>query len=133
MPPSPTCWPCPCGRAPIFVTNNVMTVGALVAIAEAGLEVPKDISIVAIDDMEWYPIAHPPITAVFEPAREMGRRAAERLLLRMRRPRQPRVAHILVETEFRVRQSAGRPSSERGGIDRDRREHLDPRDGEIGR
>jgi LacI family transcriptional regulator len=96
----------------IFVTNNVMTIGALVAIAEAGLKVPEDISIVAIDDMEWYPIAHPPITAVFEPAREMGRRAAERLLLRMRRPRQPRVAHILVDTEFRVRQSAGRPSSE---------------------
>jgi LacI family transcriptional regulator len=94
----------------IFVTNNVMTVGALVAIAESGMEVPGEVSIIAIDDMEWYPIAHPPITAVYEPAREMGRRAAERLLLRLRRQRQPRVAHIRVETEFRIRESVGPPS-----------------------
>ena len=91
----------------IFVTNNVMTVGALVAIAEAGLEVPRDISIVGIDDMEWFPIAKPAITAVYEPAAQMGRRAAERLLLRLRRQRQPRTEHIRVETEFRVRQSVG--------------------------
>jgi LacI family transcriptional regulator len=95
----------------IFVTNNVMTIGALVAIADAGLEVPADVSIVGIDDMEWYPIAHPPITAVFESAREMGRLAAERLLLRLRRQQQPRVVHIRMDTEFRVRQSAGPPPS----------------------
>lgn len=93
----------------IFVTNNMMTIGALVAIADAGLEVPGDVSIVGFDDMEWYPIAQPPITAVFEPAREMGRRAAERLLLRLRRQRQPRVAHVRMATELRVRQSAGPP------------------------
>lgn len=91
----------------LFVTNNVMTVGALVAIAEAGLDVPRDISIVGIDDMEWFPIARPAITAVYEPAEQMGRMAAERLLLRLRRQRQPRAEHFLVETEFRVRQSVG--------------------------
>jgi DNA-binding LacI/PurR family transcriptional regulator len=91
----------------LFVTNNVMTVGALVAIAEAGLEVPRDISIVGIDDMEWFPIARPAITAVYEPAEQMGRMAAERLLLRLRRQRQPRTEHIRVETEFRIRRSVG--------------------------
>lgn len=93
----------------IFATNNLMTVGALVAIAEAGLDVPADISIVGIDDMEWYPIAKPAITAVNEPAAEIGRRAAERLLLRLRRQRQPGTEHIRVATEFRVRDSAGPP------------------------
>lgn len=93
----------------IFATNNLMTVGALVAIAEAGLDVPADISIVGIDDMEWYPIANPAITAVHESAAEIGRRAAERLLLRLRRQRQPRAEHIRVETEFRIRSSAGPP------------------------
>jgi LacI family transcriptional regulator len=94
----------------IFVTNNLMTVGALVAIAEAGLQVPRDISIVGIDDMEWYPIAQPAISAVYEPAEEMGRRAAERLLLRLRRRRQPRVERIRLETELRVRRSVGPPA-----------------------
>jgi len=97
----------------IFVTNNLMTVGALVSIADAGLEAPRDVSIVGIDDMEWYPIAHPAITAVFEPAREMGRRAAQRLLLRLRRQRQPRPERIRLDTQFRIRRSAGPPPSDR--------------------
>jgi LacI family transcriptional regulator len=97
----------------LFATNNLMTVGALVAIAEAGLEVPTDLSIVGIDDMEWYPIAHPAITAVYESADEMGRLAAERLLLRLRRQRQPRTERIRVQTDFRMRQSVGPPASRR--------------------
>jgi DNA-binding LacI/PurR family transcriptional regulator len=99
----------------IFATNNLMTVGALVAIADAGLDVPGDISIVGIDDMEWYPIANPAITAVYEPATEIGRRAAERLLLRLRRQRQPEVAHLRVATEFRIRNSTGPPRRKRPG------------------
>lgn len=92
-----------------FATNNFMTVGTLVAIAEAGLKVPADVSVVGIDDMEWYPIADPPITAVYESATQMGRLAAERLLLRLRRKRQPPPERIRLETEFRVRDSVGPP------------------------
>jgi DNA-binding LacI/PurR family transcriptional regulator len=97
----------------IFATNNLMTVGTLVAIAEAGLRIPADISVVGIDDMEWYPIANPAITAVYEPAGEIGRQAAERILLRLRRQQQHDVSHILVETEFRLRSSTGPPRLER--------------------
>ena len=104
-----------------FATNNFMTMGTLVAIAEAGLKVPDDVSVVGIDDMEWYPIADPPITAVHESAAQMGQVAAERLLLRLRRKRQPPPARIRLETEFRVRDSVGpppdstvRPSAEQG-------------------
>jgi LacI family transcriptional regulator len=99
----------------IFATNNLMTVGALVAIADAGLRVPEDISIVGIDDMEWYPIASPPITAVYESASEIGRRAAERLLLRLGHRRQPSAEGIRVEAEFRPRGSVGPPPAEGGG------------------
>jgi len=97
----------------LFVTNNLMTVGALVAIADAGLRVPTDISVVGIDDMEWYSIANPGITAVYESATEIGRKAAERLLLRLRRQRQPRVEHLRVEAEFRSRGSVGPPPLDR--------------------
>jgi LacI family transcriptional regulator len=97
----------------IFSTNNLMTVGALVAIADTGLAVPRDISIVGIDDMEWFPIANPAISAVYESAEGIGRKAAERLLLRLRRQRQPRVERIRLKTEFRVRRSAGPPPAGR--------------------
>ncbi len=95
----------------ILATNNLMTVGALVAIAEAGLKVPTDISIVGIDDMEWYPIANPAVTAVYESATQMGRRAAERLLLRSRRERQPAVERVRLPVEFRERESVGPPAA----------------------
>lgn len=99
----------------VLATNNLMTVGALVAIAEAGLAVPADISIVGIDDMEWYTIASPAVTAVHESATEMGRRAAERLLLRARRKRQPGVERLRLPVEFRERDSVGPPPSSRAG------------------
>ncbi len=113
----------------IFATNNLMTVGALVAIADAGLEVPRDISIVGIDDMEWYPIASPAITAVYESATEMGRRAAHRLLLRLRRQRQPRPECITLAVEFRERNSVGPPLSARSRSRRDQREQRKGRHG----
>jgi LacI family transcriptional regulator len=93
----------------IFGTNNLMTMGALVAIAEAGLEIPADISIVGIDDMEWYAIASPAITVVHESATEIGQRAAERVLLRLRRKRQLPPERVLLATEFRRRGSVGPP------------------------
>jgi DNA-binding LacI/PurR family transcriptional regulator len=93
----------------VLATNNLMTVGALVAIADAGLKVPTDISIVGIDDMEWYPIASPAVTAVHESATQMGRHAAERLLLRARRKRQPAIERVRLAVEFRERESVGPP------------------------
>lgn len=94
----------------VFATNNLMTVGTLMAIADAGLKVPDDISVVGIDDMEWYPIAEPAVTAVYESAVDMGRLAAERLLLRVHRRRQPAAERIRLPVEFRVRESAGPPT-----------------------
>lgn len=95
----------------ILATNNLMTVGALVAIADAGLDVPNDLSIVGVSDMEWFPIARPAITAVWQPSEELGRRAAERLLLRLRRKRQPRAERLELDIELRVRHSVAPPPS----------------------
>ena len=43
----------------IFATDDLMTVGTLVAIEEAGLRITADISVVGFDDMEWYPARRP--------------------------------------------------------------------------
>jgi LacI family transcriptional regulator len=93
----------------IFVTNNVMTVGALVAIAECGLSLPRDVSVVGFDDMDWYRIANPPITAIRQPAYEMGRIAAEKLLQNLRRKRQQRPQRFCLEAKLIIRQSTAPP------------------------
>jgi LacI family transcriptional regulator len=97
----------------LFVTNNLMTIGALRAIAELGLLVPDDLSLVGFDDMDWYPVANPPITAVAQPAYEIGAQAARRLLLRIRSRRQLKPEKILLPTELIVRASTA-PPRERG-------------------
>lgn len=98
----------------LFVTNNLMTLGALRAIAQLGLSVPGDISLVGFDDMDWYPVANPPVTAVAQPAYEIGARAAQRLLLRIRSRRRLKPEKILLPTELIVRASTAPPPSARG-------------------
>ncbi len=97
----------------LFVTNNLMTLGALRAIAQLGLSVPEDLSLVGFDDMEWYPVANPPITAVAQPAYEIGARAAQRLLLRIRSKRRLKPENILLPTELIVRASTAPPPARR--------------------
>ncbi|GAA0993891.1 LacI family DNA-binding transcriptional regulator [Acrocarpospora macrocephala] len=64
----------------VFCFNNLITVGALKAIRAAGLKIPTDISVLAFDDMTLFPLVEPPITAIAQPAYEMGREAADLLL-----------------------------------------------------
>ena len=67
----------------LVIANNQMTLGAMLAAKEAGLVIPKDISLVGFDDPEWAPLADPPLTALAQPTYEMGVRAAELLLDRI--------------------------------------------------
>lgn len=70
----------------VFVANNLMTLGALRAIHGRGLRIPLDIAVVSFDDMPWSGSLEPPLTAVAQPAYEMGATAGRLLLERMRTP-----------------------------------------------
>lgn len=63
----------------LFVNNNLLCLGALLALRELKLECPKDISIVSFDEHPWAAVSEPPLTVVRQPAREVGRQAARRL------------------------------------------------------
>ena len=68
----------------IFAANDDMAAGAICAICERGLSVPRDISVCGFDDT---PIAHqvyPALTTVRQPTREMGRLAAVELIKEIR-------------------------------------------------
>jgi LacI family transcriptional regulator len=67
----------------IFATNNLMAEDAIAEIQRRGLSIPRDISLVAFDDVPWMSIVQPGITAVAQPTGEIGRRAADLLLERM--------------------------------------------------
>lgn len=67
----------------LFVANNLMTIGALLGLKEAGVRIPQDMAIIGFDDMEWAPILTPPLTAVAQPGYALGATAAELLMGRL--------------------------------------------------
>jgi LacI family transcriptional regulator, galactose operon repressor len=93
----------------VFITNNLMTLGALQAIHERGLSIPDDIGIISFDDMSWATSLQPPLTAVAQPTYELGAAAAELLLARMREPDRP-VRRVVLNTELMIRSSCGKKS-----------------------
>jgi LacI family transcriptional regulator len=76
----------------IFAVNNLMAIGALRAIAAAGLSCPGDIAVACFDDFEWAEVCEPRITTVAQPTEEIGRAAVSLLFERIRgtAPKAPR-------------------------------------------
>ncbi|RTL12837.1 MAG: LacI family transcriptional regulator [Neisseriaceae bacterium] len=63
----------------VFCANDEMAFGALKAINEAGLNVPKDIAIIGFNDSEMCQFTTPALTTVRKPIEEMARLGAEAL------------------------------------------------------
>lgn len=94
----------------VFVANNLMTLGALEAIAEAGLSVPTDIAVVGFDDMSWAPLLRPSLTTVAQPTYDLGAETARMLLGRINGFTGP-ARELMLAPSLRVRAS----SAPRGG------------------
>lgn len=90
----------------LFVANNLMTIGALNAIHEAGHNIPEDVAVIGFDDLIWAVSLNPPLTTVAQPAFEIGERAAEMLLERIADPVLPERT-VVLETQLMVRASCG--------------------------
>jgi len=90
----------------LVVANNLMVVGALRAIRRAGLAIPRDIAIVAIDDPPWAELIDPPLTVVAQPVRKMAETAIALLLERIEQPGVEPVT-VVMPLELRIRASCG--------------------------
>ncbi|TNM67077.1 LacI family DNA-binding transcriptional regulator [Streptomyces sp. NP160] len=64
----------------VFVASDLMALGLLRAVHEAGVSVPRDLSVVGFDDNEFAPQVFPPLTTVRQSFSTVGRRCMEILL-----------------------------------------------------
>ena len=96
------------GASGLIVANNLMAVGALKSVKDAGLRVPADVSVVAIDDPPWAELTDPPLTTLAQPAREMAVAAADLLVGRLE-GRRSRPKRLVFSFELRHRGSCCRP------------------------
>src|SRR5664279_1374563 len=64
----------------LFAYNDLSAIGAIRAIQEEGLHIPRDISVIGFDDIPWAAFHTPSLTTVKQPLETMGRIAAETLI-----------------------------------------------------
>jgi LacI family transcriptional regulator len=88
----------------IFASNDLEAFGAMEAIRERGLEIPKDISIMGFDSIPQSLIVYPKLTTVQQPLEQMGRMAARLLLEQIENPERP-PRRITLATQLIVRDS----------------------------
>ena len=101
----------------IFAFNDVTAIGAISALRESGLRVPRDISVLGFDDITAASMHHPPLTTIHQPLRSMGQVAASTLLSLIRNEiPPPRPEAITVYPKIVIRKSTGNalPLSEIG-------------------
>jgi len=90
----------------VFAANDQLALGLLRAFAEAGLRVPRDISVVGYDDVEGSAYFFPPLTTVAPDFVALGRRCLEQMVAAMAgEPPQP----ALVGASLTVRASTAPP------------------------
>jgi LacI family transcriptional regulator len=90
----------------IFAASDEVAIGALSALGEAGLNVPHDMALVSIDDIELARYIHPALTTVRIPQTNMGIHAV-RTLLNNATQNSDQPVSLLLPTELIVRQSCG--------------------------
>jgi LacI family transcriptional regulator len=95
----------------IFTAGDLIALGALQAIKEAGLKIPKDISILTFDDPMYTNYLSPPMTAVAQPIDQMGEIAVKLIVNRINgsftAPRK-----ILLDPQLIVRESVSNYTSQ---------------------
>jgi LacI family transcriptional regulator len=91
----------------VFAANDMMAIGCLFALTEAGLRVPVDVAVTGFDDIPLARFVSPPLTTVRVDIASMGRRALERLLEGIAEPRERARSTETLPVELVVRASCG--------------------------
>jgi DNA-binding LacI/PurR family transcriptional regulator len=90
----------------VFAVNDPSAFGAMDAIEDHGLSVPDDIAIVGFSDDIRAGLMAPSLTTVRQPAYQIGKIAADKLIRLIENENEP-VENIEVKTELVIRESCG--------------------------
>lgn len=67
----------------IFAANDLMAMGAMMALRQAGLRVPEDVAVLGFDDISAAKLVYPALSSVAQNQQALGRRAAEMVFERL--------------------------------------------------
>ena len=88
----------------IFCGSDLIAMGAMLALEAKGIQVPRDISIVGIDDIPFASLTRPPLTTIGVPREQLGVTAFQALDKMLKLKRRKGVEYV-IETELVIRNS----------------------------
>jgi LacI family transcriptional regulator len=91
----------------VVCVSDRVAVGALDAIAERGLRVPQDVSVVGFNDLPVASYVHPKLTTIRVPFTKIGEMAAQLLIRQIAERAKPVPERVLFPPELIVRASSG--------------------------
>lgn len=68
----------------VYVTNYEMTLGAVMALNEKNIEIPKEVSFIGFDNIQLAKVIKPSLSVVVQPMQQIGETAATLLLKRLK-------------------------------------------------
>jgi DNA-binding LacI/PurR family transcriptional regulator len=89
----------------VFAASDLMAVGAMRVLREAGRRIPDDVAVVGFEDSAIARQTDPPLTTVYQPVEAMGREMA-RLLVDLIKGGDAERAGVVLETHLVLRASA---------------------------
>lgn len=89
----------------IFTINNQFGIAAIQVIRRLGRRIPEDVALIVFDDLDVFAITSPAISAVAQPAYEIGQRAMQLLLARVSDVNETPTQVVTLPTELVVRGS----------------------------
>ena len=103
-------WALPTRPTAVVCSNDMTALGELRAAYMGGLHVPRDISVVGLDDIDFAEFTLPPLTSIRLSRVDLAKAAFEALRLQAEEPGNPRMQReFLVSTSLVVRGSTGKP------------------------
>ncbi|MFD1773811.1 LacI family DNA-binding transcriptional regulator [Paenibacillus rhizophilus] len=90
----------------LIAGNDLVLLEALAFVKERNLRVPEDLALVAFDNIPFAHLLTPTLTTINQPSLEMGRKAAERIISRIRSEEDLAPEEYVFKCELAVRQSS---------------------------
>jgi LacI family transcriptional regulator len=90
----------------IIASDSVIGLEVFRAVRDLGIAVPDELSLVTFHNADWTGVTTPPVAVIDQPVYELGRKAAE-LVIRRLRDRNASAGHVVLATRLLPRGSVG--------------------------
>jgi LacI family transcriptional regulator len=91
----------------LFTANNASTIWVIEALRVLDIEVGRDVALVGFDDVGFFTLITPPVTAVRQPAAELGNVSARLLLQRINGDLTTSRGRVVLPVTLTIRESCG--------------------------